>query len=390
MPPQPQQQVGGGGQSGAPGGVFGLIACFWLFIGIAMWTLRHDAVARVWLKFDLVFVKLAAKFSDSAEELRQVILYCIEKPHDVTFGKMLQISYYTGMYYLPFALVLAGVGIILALRDPVPRLNKVHDHQSLLERLNEIFPHTTPILHKDLLNKEYPGWEVSVGPYEFAKKHKLLKNGRLDEAAAEGVFISQVGNKFSIDTMKPHEKALYAVFAAKIENDKEASQQLLEGLSRSWTDARNAPDYSLAEPLFQKYRHTHTPFSMVHSYTKTVLMSMFAAAKLRGKLAPAFFLWLKPVDRYLFYALNRVGAKTPFTEGSGAWNHWEAEQVVFTNGELVDWRAMLGDDEWEDIPRWKLKSRVQEIKVVWVKNAVQGLKQDLIDIGAIEDAQNQV
>lgn len=45
-------------------------------------------------------------------------------------------------------------------------------------------------------------------------------------------------------------------------------------------------------------------------------------------MAAAEFLWLKPVDRPLWFMLNNVGRRTAFTEVAGPMAHWLAEKVI--------------------------------------------------------------
>ncbi len=45
-----------------------------------------------------------------------------------------------------------------------------------------------------------------------------------------------------------------------------------------------------------------------------------------GVLAPAQFLWLRAVDRALWYPLNNLGRRSFHTEGAGAMAHFMAEQ----------------------------------------------------------------
>ena len=40
------------------------------------------------------------------------------------------------------------------------------------------------------------------------------------------------------------------------------------------------------------------------------------------------FLWLKPMDRRLWYMLNCVGRQTPYSEAGGPFAHWRAEKVM--------------------------------------------------------------
>ncbi len=47
-----------------------------------------------------------------------------------------------------------------------------------------------------------------------------------------------------------------------------------------------------------------------------------------GVQASADFLWLKPIDRRLWYMLNTVGRQTPFAEVAGPYAHWLAEREM--------------------------------------------------------------
>ena len=56
------------------------------------------------------------------------------------------------------------------------------------------------------------------------------------------------------------------------------------------------------------------------------MASMLELARTDGVLASAEFLWLKPLDRNLWYMLNCVGRQTPFPEISGPFAHWIVEK----------------------------------------------------------------
>ena len=53
---------------------------------------------------------------------------------------------------------------------------------------------------------------------------------------------------------------------------------------------------------------------------------MLVAARTDGVLASAEFLWLKPVDRQLWFMLNSIGRRTPFVEVSAPYAHWLVER----------------------------------------------------------------
>jgi intracellular multiplication protein IcmP len=63
-----------------------------------------------------------------------------------------------------------------------------------------------------------------------------------------------------------------------------------------------------------------------HAYVLTVMAAMLVGARDDGVQSSADFLWLKPVDRKLWYMLNTVGRQTPFAEVAGVYAHWLAEK----------------------------------------------------------------
>ena len=65
-----------------------------------------------------------------------------------------------------------------------------------------------------------------------------------------------------------------------------------------------------------------------HAYVLTTMASMLEAAREDGVQASADFLWLKPLDRRMWYMLNTVGRQTPFAEVAGPFSHWTAEKEM--------------------------------------------------------------
>ena len=67
---------------------------------------------------------------------------------------------------------------------------------------------------------------------------------------------------------------------------------------------------------------------MKHAYLLTVLASLLEASREDGVVPTAEFLWLKPIDRRLWYMLNSIGRQTPFCEVGGPFAHWRAEKAM--------------------------------------------------------------
>lgn len=65
-----------------------------------------------------------------------------------------------------------------------------------------------------------------------------------------------------------------------------------------------------------------------HYYEKCVFSALLEEARKTGVLATAEFIWLKKVDRDLWYMLSQTGRTASFCEISGAWAHYLTEKKV--------------------------------------------------------------
>lgn len=349
-----------------------------------LWYFAHNMVAFVVLRANFYLIKPFEFLGiDSAIACRHAIRALAENIAQVKAGQLYHITRDALVFYLPVMVAPGLFGIFRAWRDPRLKLKQRYTAQTLLNSQAQVFPATTPIIHLDLNNVEVPGWEPSIPPYEFAKKHGLVENRKLDFAKAEAVFKSQIGPRFSIATIRPHEMALAAIFTTRLAKDIDSSQKLLDDLSRSCAGGKQ-PDFSLATPLFNKnFRPQSRPFRKVHFYTRTLLCSLFEATKGRGVISPSFFLWLKPIDRTLWYTLNRIGSQVPYCEGAGVWNHWKAEQTAFTGDVTIEWSEFIALDELTEEAVWLSKEPEYHLTEIWVRDAVHALEVDLLKTGVI-------
>ena len=63
-----------------------------------------------------------------------------------------------------------------------------------------------------------------------------------------------------------------------------------------------------------------------HALLLPAMASMLEAARDDGVLATAEFLWLKIIDRRMWYMLNCVGRQVAFTEVAAPFGHWKVEK----------------------------------------------------------------
>ena len=70
--------------------------------------------------------------------------------------------------------------------------------------------------------------------------------------------------------------------------------------------------------------------SGMHHYARTQVLALVARARESGLLPPAWMLWLKGVDRDLYYAIQSLGngGGMAFVEGAGILAHYRAERAA--------------------------------------------------------------
>jgi len=121
---------------------------------------------------------------------------------------------------------------------------------------------------------------------------------------------------------------LYAVFLARLEHELDVAREYLAQLAAS--AAKGSIDYSQTDTLIKKYGNGKAAQLCMrkHAYVYTVMASMLELARVDGVLASADFLWLKPIDRRLWYVLNTVGRQVAPSEIAGIYAHWLAEKEM--------------------------------------------------------------
>jgi intracellular multiplication protein IcmP len=211
---------------------------------------------------------------------------------------------------------------------------------SFINSEQDDWPQIKPVLKYDLVKQKLDEgpWAMPMSPMHWCEKNNLLdieeKNGKykvkLRRGAAFKVLSLQLGVKWrGTEYLPVHLKALFAIFAAKINDDKKSAEKLLDQIAIS--SAGDKFNFAGAEELLHKYQDTKKIGRIIslHGYVATVMAAMLEEARIvGGVLASAEFLWLKPIDRRMWYMLNGVGRGTAFAEISGAFAHLLAENKL--------------------------------------------------------------
>jgi intracellular multiplication protein IcmP len=253
------------------------------------------------------------------------------------------IGTYTRYFYMSIIIVLA---FFLYQKDISTKFCKVYSMKTLRAQEQENWPSIAPVIKEDLWKADIGEgpWAMALNPMEFGRKYNLLKKNdllmeasmpgqemtaALKKADAKRVFTMQLGPIWKdFNSCQPHVIALAAIFMARLCRDRESANQISKQLSISF--AKGKIDYSSAYPVLEKHKNSFQVQEIVqkHAYVCTVMASLLEAARDDGVVPSSEFLWLKPIDRRLWYTLNCVGRQTPFVEVGGVFAHWKAEKKM--------------------------------------------------------------
>lgn len=334
---QQQQQGGGADNSLAP---FWIILFAFCVAGV-IWYVFHDYIVAFVFKAKLWQAYLANIFS---AQLTPAIAYLkTVDPTTVDFKQFAQVSDYVGAYMrAPVMLILAGLAVWLYISNMNLHFRRTHTVKTLREQEQETWPLITPVTSLNLVEQDINEgpWATALSPIEFCRKHELLEKSakqtdslrgaaQLKRNLAKSVLTLQLGPYWQgIDALPEYYMALFAIFAAHMHYDTEAAANLLKQINQSIPTGKL--DFSGAKELLDKHLQTKEVQKIIeqHAYVLTVMASLLARARNSGVLPCSEFLWLKPLDRRLWYMLSNVGRYTAFSEVAGPFAHWLAEKAL--------------------------------------------------------------
>ena len=310
-------------------------------------------------------------FAPFSEEARAALsrLSALD-PGTLRWEQMWHILHYAGSWIRwPMSLILLLCGVVVLISDRTGRLVRRFTMQRLLKNNAATFPCLRPVVGRGsyLLSRESYDeglWRIARTPAQFALERGLLLDGdglafspdqalrnglpdrelpawgnaRLDEIKAREVLEEQLGKPFEgYGGLTPWRRALAVAFLTYAGGDKKGGVAILDAMSSSYGERNgratcriledeNFPQRLerlwerhsalLSERCLRRHGHFEAPW----------FMALLYRARRKGVLANAQFLWLRPMDRPLWYALCQCGGRTAMMEGAAAWAHYMMEE----------------------------------------------------------------
>ncbi|HAU0391014.1 TPA: type IVB secretion system coupling complex protein DotM/IcmP, partial [Legionella pneumophila] len=338
-----QQQQSGSDNSMAPVWIVILLFITAYFV----WALAHQYIVSFVFTINIWQARLVNLFLNNQLLANQIYLMQTLDPNTVNWDQMVTVMRAVGDYMrYPVICILVVLAFVLYNSNVTLKYRKTYDMKSLRAQEQFNWPAIMPIVKEDLVSQDVNKgpWAMALTPMEFARKYNLLRkdDALLDNPVpgeemtagirrgdAKRVFTMQLGPYWDgFERCSPQAYALSAVFMARMNRDRDAANNILKVLDKTFVDGK--PDFSVARPVMKKYQNSELVQEVVakHAYVLTVIASLLEAAREDGVVPSSEFLWLKPVDRRLWYMLNCVGRQTPYSEVAGPFAHWKAEKEM--------------------------------------------------------------
>ena len=229
----------------------------------------------------------------------------------------------------------------LYFKHPGSRFKRTFTMTKLAHEEVTNWPFITPVLEENLLQvplDEGP-WAMGRQPLDFCKDYNILRVGKDKEGKktwdvnvneAEGVFAQQLGPFWSgLESQPIYVQALAVIFISKLQRDPKTTRTLIRQIAESAARGGHLNMAGVKELVAKLSKSKPMQWLETrHAYRSTLLAALLELARSEGVLATAEFLWLKPVDRRLWYVLNSVGRQTAVPEAAAAFAHWQTETKV--------------------------------------------------------------
>lgn len=238
--------------------------------------------------------------------------------------------------------------------------------------------------------------EQKVMPFPI--KRKMLPSHEyvlIHVDKANDTFAKQLGPTWQgASKLPPLERALYAVFCTQACGDQGKAWKMIEQLAFSFREGISDKQGRLTTPhhadtkgvdeLLKEYgdKPAVKEVRQMHAHTINVMVATLKLARKKGRLMHSNFLWLKPVNRTLWYALCGQGGQSPYWEAAGPWAHAEVEALMgrkitvpLVASAVEALRELMSREHWIDPGEY---SEAAQQRMVTEANAMLDAEQDRV------------
>lgn len=227
--------------------------------------------------------------------------------------------------------------------------------------------------------KYITGWSEKKMAWSAQERRRVMPSPwqcRLDIERTDQVLTEQLGGHWGgFDRLDRFERCVAALLLLVIAKDATKARELALQLGNSFRrlDRRKRHRPTLDDRGVDKIIAKHADHPTVrrvlerHAFKNTAFVGLLNEATNKGVFIANEFLWLKPVNRTLFFSLLQYGGDRPFTEATGVWAHYQEEvregygiKVACVEAGTDSIWQMLYEEEWIAGDNGELKSEYEE------------------------------
>jgi intracellular multiplication protein IcmP len=327
-----------------------------------LWTYYHPQISAFVMSAMHHEIRFIDYFSDRYRLADQEMAETA--PNAVTLKDLYGIAQAVGMFFrIPATGLIVVLASICAIRAAPSRFKRQFDLDGLIKEQASEFPVISAFAARHLKLAAPGAQEIlpadyALTPTEWISRFAADPSGHLNEQKARAALAKQLGERWTGPASAPPvARLLFTVFALHLAERRDDAMKILGEASVCVSDAKkdgeNGPLAALTlssalisqvDRFFEKHMSASQKTAAMkiaagHAYVSTALMALLTASRIKaGVMAPGQFVWLKLVDRNLWYALHSLGYEiegigryihpNPRVEALGARDHWAAERLA--------------------------------------------------------------
>ncbi len=336
-----------------------ILAAVFVALGYLIWWHKHAEIRSAirWLRYGEMWLMSFFKSDDYTVEWKgqaikhnELMEVARNLPTEEVTGEFLHVLSTVAMApYIPVFMIFCGCFAVWALFwGPGSEHRKKYDITSLIKKQAGIFPIISPFINYNPAKgpprapgspvpAELPLFAEALGPEEWVVYNEIpIVDKKIDEEATTKAFAKQLGPRWrGFKALSPYKQVMLAAFCLKASRKRADSDTMMGRLARCWSEKGGIRiDNSLLREARAVLSNTAISGGVLrkcneHAWETTALLRALNTAREEGGvLAPAQFVWLRAVDRDLWYPLNNLGRQSLHTEAMGAMAHYKAEKLA--------------------------------------------------------------
>ncbi len=253
------------------------------------------------------------------------------------------VAHYT---VLPATILLCVIGFYILVFGAKKHLVRSFNIDTLLAEQSKAFPIVSPVVNFNPVKSSarqlggavptvLPMMAEALSPEEWLSFYAVtLVDGKINKGEARKAFNRQLVARWrGADKLPMHLKALFVACSMKVAGQREEADRFLGEVAKCWSPKgglrltaklKKEIAKGIKDP---KIGRVTDKVAAQHAFVTPAMIRILQMAREQGGvLAPASFLWLRAVDRTVWYPLNNLGRGSFHIEALGAMSHYKAER----------------------------------------------------------------